>query len=276
MAAAPPAAVQDTPQQVISSDSSSPGSSGDDTILSILPTTKVYKLTKDLTSRKIVCEKALTVEYPEFFHTLNLENFDIATLGALFYDVQPGDNFLHFLQGARLSFRLTRGPKDLPLPNIGAILGRMRLFTVLSKAGVTFSPNEKLLVENCDWDYDDLPVSLPASLSMFDDIKEDYLQKYPNEDFADSVIEFSTSKRTAGIWLKYVKPVATTAALPAPTSMVVDSTAAAIPKGKRPRSASEVVPVVITTVVSPPPAAAAPQVPAGKKRPTPLPPKANA
>ncbi len=218
-----------------------------------LPTTKAYKLTKDLSSRSISCERALAVSYPEFFHTLNLENFDTASLCAMFYDVQPGDCFLHFLQGARLSFRITRGPKDAPLPNYGIMLGRIRLFTVLGKGGVSFRPNDKLSADNCDLDYEDLPLSLPSACSMADEIKEDYMKNLPDEEFSGAVLEFSSAKRASGIWLKYARPqvAAPAAPVPAPillpvaaappTAMVVDVIASAVPKAKRPRSVTNIV-----------------------------------
>lgn len=239
-----------------------------------LPTTKVHKLIKDLSSRGVVCEAALTPTYPEYFHTLNLDNFDTETLCALFYDVVPAEeriSFLHFMQAGRLSFRLTRGPKDLALNNIGSILGRMRLFTVLGKAGITLRPNEKLSADDNNWDYEDLPVSLPAAFGMFEQIKDDYTTTYPSAKLSDAVMEFST-KRMNGIWLKYVNPTFEAPAAPAPAAptlampMSVDSDSSAIPKGSKKRSDP---PPVVPTLAAPPSL-----VPAGKKRAI-VPPKVN-
>lgn len=221
-----------------------------DDVLSVLPTTKVYKLTKDLASRNIKCQKAVDVLYPEFFHTLNLENFDGETLRAMFYDLQAGDVFFHFLQGARFSFRVTRGPQDAPPSNWGAILGRIRLATVLGRAGITLLPNENLTTDNCDWEYEDMPLSLPAAKGMADQIKDDYTAMFTKEGatpalnlLADAVLEFST-KRPVGIWIKAVRPgipiappaAAAAAAPPAPTAMAVDAVLYPSVKGtKRPR-----------------------------------------
>jgi hypothetical protein len=143
----------------------------------------------------------------------------------------------------------------------------MRLFTVLGGAKITVTPNEKLSEENCSLDYEDLPVSLPAAFSMFEEIKDDYLNKYPNEDLSNAVMEFST-KRLSGIWIKYVKPsTADTTAPPAtPAPMVVDSAPAAVPKAKRPRSVTEV-------IVVPVPAAAAAPTPTPTPAPTQAPQK---
>lgn len=237
-----------------------------DDVLSTLPTTKVYKLTKDLASRNIKCQKAVDVLYPEFFHTLNLENFDGETLRAMFYDLQAGDVFFHFLQGARFSFRVTRGPQDAPPSNWGAILGRIRLATVLGRVGITLLPNENLTTDNCDWEYEDMPLSLPAAKAMADQIKDDYTAMFTKEGatpalnlLSDAVLEFST-KRPIGIWIKAVRPTAASvvppvpaaaaAAPPAPTAMAVDAVLYPSLKGtKRPRKDTAEVVAAATIMV---------------------------
>lgn len=223
-----------------------------------LPSTKLYKLTKDLDSRQIKVEKALEPCYPEFFYTVNLENFDTDSLRAMFYDLQAGDSFLHFLQGARLSYRIMRGANSEPPANLGAILGRIRLCTVLCRAGMTVKINEALNEDNCDWAYD-TPVSLPAAVVTFDEIKADYIKMFTKEGatpsptlLSDAVLEISNrSDNNNRILLKAVKPLlapvpaapaAVPVAAPAPTAMAVDPNPYPSVKGsKRPRNAPDVV-----------------------------------
>ncbi|NJL70512.1 MAG: hypothetical protein HC888_02290 [Candidatus Competibacteraceae bacterium] len=228
-----------------------------------LPTTKLYRLTKCLATRNIACAHALDVKFPEFFHTLNLEHFDIDTLQAMFSDevLKAGDNFIYHLNRSFLSFRLTRGPGDAILPNYGTILGVIRLVSVIGREKVSFLRNDAISNAdvNVDWEYEDVPLTLQAAFSMAAEIKEDYLKTYPNQDYSDAVMEFST-KRATGLFIKYKNPIVVTTPAPPPSQlavlpqlpviplppnplvpMQVDSNTTAAPKGnKRPRSSTDV------------------------------------
>jgi hypothetical protein len=241
--------------------------------LDSLPSVKLYKLLKDLDARNINIFESADAQFPESFHMLNLDNFDTDTLKAMFADLIEGDLFYHTLQGSRLCFRLVRGKLSYSPPNLLVILGTIKLASVLGSQGVTLSRNNLMKDGEADYDWDELPLSLPPAMEMAAAIKKGYEEDYPKEPFDEAVMEFRTKNpEKGGILIRVVPPTRL-------QSMAVDGPAAVpaaanpvdqkIVGGKRQRvdsSASSAPPAAVSSVAPAAPTTQAPAVATGGKR----------